>query len=179
MIAHYLKKELEKLFKKPKTNKKVIKRSLKRLASGSKIIKDHGTTDHFCAFFLPVNRNNKTIFLVDHIKAKGWVPPGGHIDKNEVPPETVKREMFEELEYKIKNEVVELFDISRIEISDRDGCTVHNDLWFIVHFDRNHPFTYGKDEFHAGRWFSFEEALKIMKTPEFREIIKKLQSTLS
>jgi ADP-ribose pyrophosphatase YjhB (NUDIX family) len=37
------------------------------------------------------------ILLIHHKKLNKWLPPGGHIEKNETPDEAVKREIKEEL----------------------------------------------------------------------------------
>jgi len=36
------------------------------------------------------------VLLVYHRKLQKWLPPGGHMKANETPPETAKREAFEE-----------------------------------------------------------------------------------
>ena len=36
------------------------------------------------------------VLLIYHKKFKKWMPPGGHIDPNETPPEACRREVFEE-----------------------------------------------------------------------------------
>ncbi|NMB66642.1 NUDIX domain-containing protein [Candidatus Woesearchaeota archaeon] len=37
------------------------------------------------------------ILLIHHKKLNKWLPPGGHIEKNETPDEAVKREIKEEI----------------------------------------------------------------------------------
>ena len=37
-----------------------------------------------------------SVLLIKHPKIKKWLPPGGHIEKNESPTEAVKREVKEE-----------------------------------------------------------------------------------
>lgn len=48
----------------------------------------------FCATAYIIE-NNKTL-LIFHKKLRKWLPPGGHIDSNETPPEAAKREAKEE-----------------------------------------------------------------------------------
>lgn len=39
---------------------------------------------------------NESVLLINHKKLKKWLPPGGHLDPNETPPEAAKREALEE-----------------------------------------------------------------------------------
>lgn len=45
---------------------------------------------------------NKKTLLVHHILTGLWLPPGGHIDKNETPDEALLREIKEELGLEIR-----------------------------------------------------------------------------
>ena len=40
--------------------------------------------------------NEERVLLIQHRKLGKWLPPGGHIDPNETPPEAAKREVLEE-----------------------------------------------------------------------------------
>ena len=57
---------------------------------------------HFCASAFVIDPLTKKILLVFHTKFKKWVQPGGHIENDEYPEETVRREVFEEIGYKIE-----------------------------------------------------------------------------
>ncbi|MBQ4634714.1 MAG: NUDIX domain-containing protein [Bacilli bacterium] len=57
---------------------------------------------HFCASAFVIDPLTKKILLVFHTKFKKWVQPGGHIENDEYPEETVRREVFEETGYKIE-----------------------------------------------------------------------------
>jgi len=41
------------------------------------------------------------ILLVFHKKLNMWLPPGGHVDENEVPCDTAKREVLEETGFEV------------------------------------------------------------------------------
>ncbi|MBJ7449367.1 MAG: NUDIX domain-containing protein [Parachlamydiales bacterium] len=55
---------------------------------------------HFTATAFIVE-NHKT-FLIFHKKHSKWLPPGGHVEKNETPPECAIREVEEETGYQVK-----------------------------------------------------------------------------
>jgi len=52
---------------------------------------------HLVSYFVIVSSALDQILLVDHKKAELWLPPGGHVDLDEDPKETVRREAKEEL----------------------------------------------------------------------------------
>ncbi|GAG36946.1 unnamed protein product [marine sediment metagenome] len=45
---------------------------------------------------------NEKFLLVEHVKTGLWLPPGGHIEKNETPDESLLREIKQELGLEIK-----------------------------------------------------------------------------
>ncbi len=40
--------------------------------------------------------DDNKVLLIFHMKMKKWLPPGGHMNPNETPPEAAKREALEE-----------------------------------------------------------------------------------
>ncbi len=173
-MINYLKKELNKLSSRNHVDKKTIEKFFKRLELDLKIVKDENPADHFCVFFLPINKKTNSVFLGHHIKADDWIPPGGHIEKGEFPLETVKREFLEELSYKLNKERIELFDLSRITINKPNRlCKIHYDLWYLVYTEKIN-FIYDKKEFYQAGWFSLEKGLRLMKTVNYNTIVRKL-----
>ena len=51
--------------------------------------------NHFTATGIVFNCNNE-ILMIKHKKLGVWLPPGGHVDENELPCKAVQREVFEE-----------------------------------------------------------------------------------
>lgn len=147
---------------------------LQRLKENQNIVKEDNPTDHFCSFFVPVNSKTQSIFLGHHIKADDWIPPDGHIEKEEHPLSAVIREFYEELSYKLTDEKIELFDISKIKVrKTKRACKIHYDFWYIVHVDKIN-FIVDKNEFYDAKWFSKEEALSKIKREEYKAVIQKL-----
>jgi ADP-ribose pyrophosphatase YjhB (NUDIX family) len=50
---------------------------------------------HFTATGIVFNNKNE-ILMVKHKKLRVWLPPGGHIEENELPDKAVLREILEE-----------------------------------------------------------------------------------
>lgn len=163
----------------PSVNKNVLKLFQDRLKSDRRLVRDEGISSHFCAFFTPVFRRDNKIFIGHHIKSDSWLSPGGHIDKDETPIQTVRRECEEELGFTIKTEKIELFSAVYFPIKNRPGCTDHFDFWYLIYFESQIPFIYERKEFHDAGWFTIEEALKKKSLPEFRNELGQLSSIMS
>ncbi|MBT0768368.1 NUDIX domain-containing protein [Kineosporia sp. J2-2] len=54
-------------------------------------------TPHLVSYFLLVDRPARSVLLCDHLKARLWLPTGGHVEPGEHPYATVEREITEEL----------------------------------------------------------------------------------
>ncbi len=150
-----------------------------KLLQSNKFTRETNPYRHFGSFFIPINKVSKSIFLVNHRKAKCWIPPGGHLDDLEMPLDTLRREFSEELTYELANESIEFYDISISDISNKDNlCSKHYDFWYLVNFDDLINFEYDKREFIEASWFSGLKALEKIKTnykhPEQNVIIKRL-----
>lgn len=158
----------------------VLRGYLKRLGRNSHVLRDEGVTDHFCTFCAPVNKQQQKIFIGHHIKSGSWIPPGGHIDLiDQTPIDTVKREFKEELKQDLRNDQIKLFNISHIKIPNRPGCTEHYDIWYLVHLNDLPIFTFDKGEFYEAGWYSLDEALQKKSRPEFKAVLKKLETYIS
>ncbi|MFA6005569.1 MAG: NUDIX domain-containing protein [Patescibacteria group bacterium] len=159
------------------TDKEGYEKVMKRLEEGGPYFKSEGTSEHICAFFVPVHKPSGSVYLGYHKKADDWIPPGGHMEGKETPLKTVKREMEEELQHSLLNEKIEFFDTSYKFIGrPESGCTGHYDLWHIVYMKNLYNFPFDKREYHDAGWFFFNEGIeKIKKNPEFAAIVRKIQ----
>ncbi len=98
------------------------------------------------------------VLLVDHINAGLWLPPGGHIEPDEHPVETARRELAEELGVvgaKVEEQPAFLTVTRTIGI---DAGHTDVSLWFIAAGRREQPLTIDRREFRAARWWSLAEA---------------------
>lgn len=174
-----IEKELIKLQGIPYVTQETISSLLARLEAKPLVLRDEGTTDHFCSFFIPFDKEKNQLYLIHHRKANSWMPPGGHIDKNESSVDAVRREYREELGEKLTDEPIQLFNTSILQIKpQRPTCITHNDLWYVV-FVKKHEYTFDdREAFNAG-WFFIDDAIeKVKDVPLFKEILKTLPQFL-
>jgi ADP-ribose pyrophosphatase YjhB (NUDIX family) len=79
-------------------------------------------TNHFTATGIVFNSRHE-VLMVKHKKLKVWLPPGGHVDENELPNEAALREIFEETG--VKAEVISSPLSSQLDLRLNDrGCKV-------------------------------------------------------
>ena len=124
--------------------------------------------------FLPFHLKTNFIFLGYHKKANCWIPPGGHIEKNESAIETVKREFFEELKYQIFEKQIQFFNLTITDIRNpRQICKRHWDMWYLVQTPKI-EFEFDRREFYDCRWCSIEKALSLTKIKNYQTIIKNI-----
>jgi 8-oxo-dGTP pyrophosphatase MutT (NUDIX family) len=136
---------------------------------------------HLVSYFVLIDKKNKSLLLVDHIKAQLWLPSGGHVEVNENPKVTVDRESVEELGKAAKylNNYEHPFFIT---IAKTVGLTAgHTDvsLWYLLDGDMSETLTYDKSEFKSIKWFKFEEVLRTpisQLDPNLHRFVNKLNA---
>ncbi|MEO8245148.1 MAG: NUDIX hydrolase [bacterium] len=131
---------------------------------------------HLVSYFLLVDGDY--ILLVDHIKAGLWLPTGGHVEPDEDPVETVRRECLEEL----GQPAVFLLDAPlMVTVTKTVGMTAgHTDvsLWFALQGERSAELTFDGSEFLALRWFAKDDVPFGRSDPELSRFLAKLHKTL-
>lgn len=173
-MKQILKSEITKLKNKSQVDQRIYQRFLERLENGQGLLRADNINDHYCVFFLPFHQLSHSVYLGHHIKANDWIPPGGHIEPNETPIETIKREFLEELDYELKDERVELFDLTIKNITNPNHkCRVHWDIWYLVHI-RKIKFHFDKREFYDAAWFKLKKAIPKIKGSSYRQTVEKL-----
>jgi 8-oxo-dGTP pyrophosphatase MutT (NUDIX family) len=110
---------------------------------------------HLVSYVLPIDGAH--ILLVDHKKARRWLPPGGHVEPGEHPLDTAKREAEEELG------ISPDFLTDRplfVTITETVGATPgHTDvsLWYLLRGDRHMTLDFDRSEFNKVHWFPISE----------------------
>jgi 8-oxo-dGTP diphosphatase len=72
-------------------------RWLARTADVCRRVKPRTPSPHLVSYFLLVDRQAERVLLCDHRLSGLWLPTGGHVEPNEHPVATVRREVVEEL----------------------------------------------------------------------------------
>jgi 8-oxo-dGTP diphosphatase len=110
---------------------------------------------HLVSYVVPVDPADGSLLLVDHIKAGLWLPPGGHVEPDEHPAGTARREASEELGLGPDTAFPDAPVF--VTVTETVGTTAgHTDvsLWFLVGVDQAASLVLDHDEFHAARWWS-------------------------
>jgi 8-oxo-dGTP diphosphatase len=127
---------------------------------------------HLVSYFAVVDGDS--ILLVDHKNARLWLPPGGHVEQDEHPRETVAREIREELGF---TPVHEISAPLMVTCTTTVGLTSgHTDvsLWYVVEASKSQAIIYDEQEFDGIKWFAFSEAPLDRSDPHLGRFIRKL-----
>lgn len=151
----------------------------KWIESGAEIfrIAKPATPDpHLVAYFLLLDLVEQKILLGDHKKSGLWLPAGGHVELNEHPKETVKREAREELKVEAEFLLHEPFFLT---VSQTVGITAgHTDvsMWYLLKGSVSAAYDFDAREFFSVEWFSFEDIPYTRSDPHMVRAIEKLKA---
>lgn len=152
-----------------------IRSSIDWIDSGAELIRRRKPATpprHLVSYFAVIDGD--WILLVDHINAKLWLPPGGHVEAGETPRQTVMREIQEELGIPADFLVPSPIFLSVTETVGLTAGHVDVSLWFVLKGCRDRPLTVDRSEFHEVRWFH-REALPLDRVePNLVRFLRKL-----
>jgi ADP-ribose pyrophosphatase YjhB (NUDIX family) len=117
-----------------------------------------------------VFNHNKEILMIKHNKLKVWLPPGGHINENELPEDAVLREVLEETGIRasiisFKQNLSLSDDACRelerpfavlLEDIENDGIHNHIDMVYLC-IATNDELQLQMSEASEAGWFSYEQ----------------------
>lgn len=123
---------------------------------------------HLVCYTVLYDAKEKKILLLEHKNAGILLPSGGHVDKDELPYETVKRELQEELgmeaDFFQENWKTPFF-INQIETIGKTPGHIDVDLWYILKGNSKNPLDSETEEFKREfgnyKWFTPDEILKM------------------
>ena len=133
-----------------------------------RIKKDALPPKHLVSYAVVVDLEKEKVLLLDHKKALLLLPSGGHVDVGEMPFDTAKRELFEELGLKLnsinQNSLAPFFVsvMETVGISEKhiDVC-----LWYVFSCDSTKELNCETDdfkrEFENYHWLKFDEILNM------------------
>lgn len=134
---------------------------------------------HLVSYVVVVDPAGDAVFLVDHVKAGRWLPPGGHVEPGEHPAVTARREAEEELgvtaDVGLHHEPLFLTITTTVGI---DGGHEDVSLWYVLVADRRTEFVLDSSECHGGRWWRINEvagADPALFDPHFARFLTKLR----
>ena len=130
---------------------------------------------HLVVYCVVIDRNSGKILLVDHRKARLWLPPGGHVDVGENPLTTAKRECVEELGCELGVMGAGPYFLT---VTETVGIVArHTDvtLWYLLQGDATTVFGYDEREFQSVRWFPLDSVPSTRTDPQMSRFLYKLK----
>lgn len=133
---------------------------------------------HLVSYFVVFDESNLKILLTDHKKAQLWIPTGGHVEIDENPQETARRECAEELgieaDFWCKNPI---FLTSTVTGGLTPGHTDVS-LWYVLKSHERSKYHFDKNEFNDIKWFGLNETLPERIEPHLKRFIEKLKTLI-
>ncbi len=132
---------------------------------------------HLVSYFAVVDSASQQVLLVHHKKANLWLPSGGHVEINEHPVETVRRECVEELGVQADFLFPGPFFITRTPTVG--PMAIHTDvsLWYVLKGDHQTIYHFDQEEFYTVQWFSFD-SIPTQTDPQMHRFMQKLKDKL-
>jgi len=112
------------------------------------------------------------ILLITSIRKKRWIIPKGFIEFNLSAFESAKKEAYEEAGIIGANETIELGNFK----IDKYGGDVLIKVYSMEVVEEHED--YSEKNLRKRKWFSLDEAVKKIETPEIANMIKKLETKL-
>ena len=148
-----------------------------------RITKPDNPPKHLVSYFVVFDPKVNKLLLVDHIKANMWLPSGGHVEIDEHPRETVRREAMEELglvaDFSVIGEAPAF-----ITVTQTRGAGTHTDvsLWYVIAGDSTSDINYDPREMRGLRWLDFAEVLAMddqLLDPHMKRFVRKFKGMLN
>ena len=158
-----------------------IRDTLSWIESGSPIFriqKPDVPNKHLVSYCVLFDEHNRKILLVDHKKALLWLPSGGHVEIDEDPKTTARRECLEELGVRADFWAPDpLFITSTLTVGLKTGHTDVS-LWYVLKGDSNKAYEFDKEEFNDIGWFHLNDVPYEKSDPHMERFIQKLKGKL-
>jgi 8-oxo-dGTP pyrophosphatase MutT (NUDIX family) len=126
--------------------------------------------------------HNRKVLLHRHAKLGKWLPPGGHLEANETPPEGARREVMEETGMEIEfieqeNLKIEAYNgrsFERPYLCLLENIPAHKDKPAHQHMDMIYlarPVEI-KEDANSFQWFGYEELQDLELFPDVAEVLR-------
>jgi 8-oxo-dGTP pyrophosphatase MutT (NUDIX family) len=120
-----------------------------------------------------LRKDDRFLLLKRRIYAFGYSFPAGHVEYQEKPFETLKREIMEETALQIKKGEL-IFEGEVTNHKCRYGADIH--YWYFYDCDYRASPIVLNPESEAYGWYTLQEALKLDLVPQARFIMNRLSS---
>ena len=147
-----------------------------------RIAKPDNPPKHLVSYFVVYDPRAKKLLLVDHVTANMWLPSGGHVEIDEHPRETVRREAMEELEL-VADFSAMGEEPAFITVTETRGSGTHTDVsfWYVIAGDSTAELNYDTREMRGLKWLSFDEVLAMdgqLLDPHMKRFVRKFSGML-
>jgi 8-oxo-dGTP diphosphatase len=132
---------------------------------------------HLVSYVVPMDPTDGSVLLVDHVNAGLWLPPGGHVEPDEHPADTARREAHEELGIDATPADPAFLTVTRTVGIDAGHTDVS--LWYVISCRRDQPIVPDAHEFREVRWWSPVDLAAVDPTrldPHFPRFLTKVGS---
>jgi 8-oxo-dGTP pyrophosphatase MutT (NUDIX family) len=155
---------------------KDIETTLEWLKTAENLNKPHNMEQHLGVFAIVLSRDRGHTFLLNHRKAKMWLPPGGHVDLGQKLHECTLMEVEEELGMKKPKLITEApIFLTRTLTQGMNAGHIDVTSWFLIEGD--HPeSTYqvqAKEASQSG-WVEIEELLQTAELSNLHRGFRKM-----
>lgn len=126
---------------------------------------------HLVSYFVVID-GGRTL-LVDHKNAQLWLPPGGHVEPDEHPRQTVAREIKEELGFASPHPIGPPVMVTCDTTVGLTAGHIDVGLWYIVRASEG--IRHDEGEFHGVHWFDLTDIPTERCHPNVRRFVTRLR----
>ena len=141
-------------------------------------IKPNTPNKHLVSYFVVIDEIQQKILLTEHKRAQLWLPAGGHVEPNEHPTETVKRECLEELNLEAEFKYLNPIFITLNDVGHDNHLHFDVNLWYVLKGVADTQYQFDDREFHSIKWFNFDEIPFLKADPHLSRFINKYLTLL-
>jgi 8-oxo-dGTP diphosphatase len=133
---------------------------------------------HLVSYVVLLDKSNFEVLLVDHVNSGLFLPPGGHVEPDEHPATTARRECKEELgiDAILSGNGVDPAFLTVTRTVGLDPGHLDVSLWYVSEGSRSSRLTLDEAEFGGARWWPLHEVRSADEAdfdPHFQRFLSK------